>query len=110
MGLRELNTGAQAGFDGAADVLELLAALPAPEEILQLRPAARLAARITELIEKSRSGDGQSRSAAKTRPIRGQCLSATPRFGNLSGYVPAAAVSIVLSQSDSRWRSTKSTT
>jgi hypothetical protein len=27
-------------FDGAADVLELLAALPTPEEILKLRPSA----------------------------------------------------------------------
>ena len=36
LGLRELNAGGQSGFDGAADVLELLAALPAPEEILNL--------------------------------------------------------------------------
>jgi hypothetical protein len=39
LGLRELNADAQAGFDGAADVLELLAGLPAPEEILKLRPS-----------------------------------------------------------------------
>ena len=38
LGLRELNAGGQSGFDGAADVLELLAALPTPEEILELRP------------------------------------------------------------------------
>jgi len=56
LGLRELNAGGQSGFDGAADVLELLAALPAPEEILELRPSARMAARISELIEKSRAG------------------------------------------------------
>ena len=57
LGLRELNAGAQSGFDGAADVLELLAALPTPEEILNLRPSLRLSARLTELIEKSRAGE-----------------------------------------------------
>jgi hypothetical protein len=57
LGLRELNAGGQSGFDGAADVLELLAALPAPEEILNLRPSARLSARVAELIEKSRTGE-----------------------------------------------------
>jgi Na+-transporting NADH:ubiquinone oxidoreductase subunit NqrF len=55
LGLRELNAGAQSGFDGAADVLEFLAALPAPEEILQLRPSPRLAVRVAELVEKSRA-------------------------------------------------------
>jgi hypothetical protein len=42
LGLRELNAEGQAGFDGAADILELLAALPAPEENLRLRPSPRL--------------------------------------------------------------------
>ena len=36
--------------------LELLAALPAPEEILNLRPSPRLSARVAEIIEKSRGG------------------------------------------------------
>jgi hypothetical protein len=57
LGLRELNACGQSGFDGAADVLELLAALPAPEEILKLRPSVRVAARVVELIEKSRAGE-----------------------------------------------------
>jgi hypothetical protein len=57
LGLRELNAGGQSGFDGAADVLELLAALPSPEEILNLRPSARLSARVAELVEKSRAGE-----------------------------------------------------
>ena len=57
LGLRELNAGGQSGFDGAADVLELLAALPTPEEILNLRPSARLSARISELVGKSRAGE-----------------------------------------------------
>jgi hypothetical protein len=57
LGLRELNAGSQSGFEGAADVLELLAALPTPEEILNLRPTPRLSARVAEMIEKSRSGE-----------------------------------------------------
>jgi hypothetical protein len=57
LGLRELNAVSQSGFDGAADVLELLAALPSPEEILRLRPSARLSARVAEMIEKSRAGE-----------------------------------------------------
>ena len=56
LGLRELNAGGQSGFDGAADVLELLAALPTPEEVLKLRPSARLSARVAELIQKSLKG------------------------------------------------------
>jgi hypothetical protein len=35
LGLRELNAAGQSGFDGAADVLELLATLPTPEETLK---------------------------------------------------------------------------
>jgi len=57
LGLRELNAGDQSGFDGAADVLELLAGLPTPEQILKLRPSPRLAARVAELVEKSRAGE-----------------------------------------------------
>lgn len=55
-GLRELNAGGQSGFDGAAEVLELLAALPAPKVILSRRPSPRLAARVAEMVEKSRAG------------------------------------------------------
>ena len=57
LGLREFNAAGQTGFDGAADVLELLAALPTPEEILNLRPSPRLARRVSELVEKSRAGE-----------------------------------------------------
>jgi hypothetical protein len=54
LGLRELNS--TAGFAGASDVLELLASLPTPEDILALRPSERLQRRIDELVEKSRAG------------------------------------------------------
>src|SRR6516165_4308200 len=54
LGLRELS--ADPGFPGAAKVLELLATLPSPHEILDLRPSEHLQKRIDELLEKSRGG------------------------------------------------------
>lgn len=56
LGLRQLHAEAQQGFEGAAEVLEFLAGLPSPEDILQLRPSERLAHRLTQLLEKNRSG------------------------------------------------------
>jgi len=59
LGLRELNSTLApkgAGFAGAADVLELLANLPEPKDILTLRPSEPLQRRIDELLEKGRAG------------------------------------------------------
>lgn len=56
LGLRGLNAETQRGFQGAAEVLEFLAGLPSPEEILNLRPSERLQRRVQELLEKSRTG------------------------------------------------------
>jgi hypothetical protein len=53
LGLRELDAAEQSGFEGAAEVLEFLANLPSPEEIVALRPSERLQARIRELLEKN---------------------------------------------------------
>jgi hypothetical protein len=53
MGLRELYAAGQFGFHGTAELLEFLASLPTPDEILALRPSPALQARINELIEKS---------------------------------------------------------
>ncbi len=55
LGLRELNAISQTGFTGMAEVLEFLAQLPAPEEIIALRPSEALQARITSLLEKNRT-------------------------------------------------------
>ncbi len=55
LGLRELNAAAQSNFAGAAKVLETLARLPAPEEILALRPSEALQQRIDTLLEKNRT-------------------------------------------------------
>lgn len=53
MGLRELYAVEQIGFHGTAGLLEFLASLPTPEEILALRPSPDLQARLSKLIEKN---------------------------------------------------------
>jgi hypothetical protein len=55
LGLREWKARHGAGFNGLTGVLETLAALPAPEEVLALRPSPALQARISELLEKNRT-------------------------------------------------------
>jgi hypothetical protein len=54
-GLRGIEAEAEGGFPGAAEVLEFLAGLPSPQEILDLRPAECLSRRVTALLEKNRS-------------------------------------------------------
>lgn len=54
-GIREWQARGEAGFSGINDVLEKLATLPDPNEILELRPTPALQARIEALLEKSRS-------------------------------------------------------
>ena len=56
LGLRELSGDTSSGFEGATEVLEFLAGLPSPQEILNLRPSERLARQVRELLEKSRAG------------------------------------------------------
>ena len=55
-GLRGIEAETQGGgFPGSAEVLEFLAGLPSPQEILDLRPADCLARRVSELLEKNRT-------------------------------------------------------
>jgi hypothetical protein len=56
LGIRAWNARAESGFSDLSDVLETLASLPTPEEILALRPSAALQERLEELLEKNRSG------------------------------------------------------
>src|SRR5262249_58928308 len=56
LGIRAWNARGAAAFSGLTDVLEALASLPTPKEVLALRPSAALQERIEELLEKSRSG------------------------------------------------------
>ncbi|HYV28405.1 MAG TPA: hypothetical protein VFA77_12780 [Candidatus Eisenbacteria bacterium] len=53
-GLRELKTPVDSQFHGLTAVLEKLAELPSPEEVLALRPSAELQTRIAELLRKNR--------------------------------------------------------
>ncbi|WP_319422916.1 hypothetical protein [Pleurocapsa sp. FMAR1] len=57
LGLRELNASSRDGFNGIAEVLEFLATLPTPEEIIALRPSKALQTQITSLLEKHRDHD-----------------------------------------------------
>jgi hypothetical protein len=56
LGLRELNA-APPHFEGLGDVLETLARLPAPQEVLALRPSPAFQERISALVDRRRSGD-----------------------------------------------------
>lgn len=55
LGLRELHA-APPQFEGLGDVLETLARLPSPQEILALRPSPALQERISALVAKQRNG------------------------------------------------------
>jgi hypothetical protein len=55
LGLRELHA-APPQFEGLGDVLETLARLPSPQEIMALRPSPALQERISTLVDKQRNG------------------------------------------------------
>jgi hypothetical protein len=56
LGIREWSAQREPGFAGLSDVLEALAALPTPEEVLALRPGAALQERIEQMLDKNASG------------------------------------------------------
>jgi hypothetical protein len=56
LGLRELDAQGAAGFAGLADVLEHLASLPTPDEIMALRPSQALQDQIDHILERSHEG------------------------------------------------------
>lgn len=55
LGVRQWSARQEPGFKGLTDVLETLASLPTPDEVLALRPSAELQARISTLLEKNRT-------------------------------------------------------
>jgi hypothetical protein len=55
LGIRELRARSKAGYNGISSVLEKLANLPTPEEVLALRPAPDLQDRLDALLEKNRT-------------------------------------------------------
>jgi hypothetical protein len=54
LGLRDIGADSQAGFESATEVLEMLASLPSPLEVMTLRPSEQLSARIAALLSKNR--------------------------------------------------------
>ena len=54
LGLRELDAKEASGFSGLADVMDFLAGLPSPEQILALRPSRALQERIDDLLARGR--------------------------------------------------------
>ena len=54
LGLREINTPSDAGFHSLNEVLEFLAKLPSPEEIISFRPSETLQQQIDDLLVKQR--------------------------------------------------------
>lgn len=55
LGIREFRARHEPGYQGINSVLERLAALPAPEEVLALRPTPDLQNRLDALLEKNRT-------------------------------------------------------
>lgn len=55
LGLREVEATGELQFEGAADVLEFLAGLPEPAEVLALRPSPALQMRIETLLARNRA-------------------------------------------------------
>ena len=54
-GLRELDASSRSGFSSTSNVLEFLAGLPSPEQILAFRPSPLLRDRVSALLEKNRT-------------------------------------------------------
>jgi hypothetical protein len=52
LGLRELQTKKALGFSSATEVIEILASLPTPQQVLELRPTPALQERLQTLLEK----------------------------------------------------------
>jgi hypothetical protein len=55
LGVRAWRAGGRPEYDGVSDVLETLARLPTPDEVLALRPSPTLQARIESLLDKNRA-------------------------------------------------------
>jgi hypothetical protein len=56
LGIRAWNAAGESGFPGSAEVLETLASLPTPQEILALRPSPVFQEQIEALLEKNQNG------------------------------------------------------
>lgn len=59
-GLRAVEVEGELGYQSASEVLECLARLPEPAEVLALRAAPSMQQRVQELIERERDGKASS--------------------------------------------------
>jgi hypothetical protein len=55
LGLRELDANPSASFSGLTEILEFLARLPSPQEILALRLSPAVQAEVNALLDKNRT-------------------------------------------------------
>jgi hypothetical protein len=55
LGLREWQARGESGYSGLNSLLEALAALPTPEEVLALRPSPGLQQRLNDLLDTNRT-------------------------------------------------------
>ncbi len=69
LGLRELDAENSIEFNGFSDILEFLACLPTPQEILALRPSPALQAEMEHLLEKSRDSGLNAEEEARWRRL-----------------------------------------
>lgn len=92
LGLRELNASSQKGLNGVADLLEFLASLPSPEEILALHPSEALQNQINVLLEKNRAGE--LRSEDKQRWEQYEYLEHLVRLAKAKAYLKLKHIKI----------------
>jgi hypothetical protein len=55
LGVRELRARKETGYNGLNSILEKLASLPSPQEVLALRPTPQVQEHIEALLEKNRT-------------------------------------------------------
>ncbi len=61
-GFRYWDGGSHEGYTGEADLLEVFANFPEPEEVIALKPSPVLQHRVSQLLEKSKQTGGLSAS------------------------------------------------
>ena len=69
LGLRELSAASQMGFTGSSEILEFLANLPEPDEIIELQPSQELQSRVRQLLEKKSYDRTLGRGAARVGTV-----------------------------------------
>jgi hypothetical protein len=69
LGLREWRSRSGSEFPGLNAIIERLAQLPTPQDVLALRPTSEMQQRATELLEKNRQGKLSPTEEAEWRQL-----------------------------------------